>query len=58
MVMYYANFTSQEMQKPGQRCNGLIEITASALTGGAVALMLLAVQRDNLELSINHAIRR
>jgi hypothetical protein len=46
------------MHKPGQLCYGLLEITASALTGGVVALMLLAVQRDNIELSLNQAIRR
>jgi hypothetical protein len=47
------------MHKHGQWCNGLIEMTASALSGSVVALMLLAVQRDhNLGLSINHAIRR
>jgi hypothetical protein len=33
-------------------------MTADALTGDVVTLMLLAVQRDNLELSINQAIRR
>jgi hypothetical protein len=47
-----------EMHKPGKRCNGLIQITANALSGDVVALMLLAVQRDhNLELSIDYAIR-
>jgi hypothetical protein len=55
--MYCANFTSQGMHKPNQLCKGLIEITASSLTGGVVALMLLAVQKDNLELSITHAVR-
>jgi hypothetical protein len=46
------------MNKHGQQCNGLIEMTASALSGDVVTLMLLAVQRDhNLELSINHAVR-
>jgi hypothetical protein len=33
-------------------------MTANALGTGVVALMLLAVQRDNLELSINQAIRK
>ena len=47
-----------EMQNRGRRCDGLIEITANALNGGAVALMLVAVQRDNLELSIKQAITR
>jgi hypothetical protein len=53
------NYLPAGMHKPDQKCNGLIEITANALSGGVVALMLLAVQRDhNLELSINNAIRR
>ena len=47
-----------EMQNRGQRCGGLIEMTANALSGGAVTLMLVAVQRDNLELSIKQAIAR
>jgi hypothetical protein len=33
-------------------------MTADALGGGVVALMLVAVQRDNLELSIKQAIKR
>jgi hypothetical protein len=57
-TMYYTNLYPEGMHRPDQRCNDLIELTASALSGGAVALMLLAVQRDNLELSINQAIRR
>jgi hypothetical protein len=57
-TMYYTNLYPAGMHKSDQRCNGLIELTASTLSGGAVALMLLAVQRDNLELSINQAIRR
>ena len=44
------------MQKHGQRCAGLIEMTANALSDDAVALMLVAVQRDNLELSIKQAV--
>jgi len=51
------NICSAEMQKVGQRCAGLIEMTANALSGGVVALMLVAVQRDNLELSVHLAIR-
>ena len=46
------------MQKHGQRCDGLIEITANALSDGVVALMLVAVQRDNLELRMKQAITR
>jgi hypothetical protein len=57
--MYSTKLSPAGMHKPGQRCNSLVEITANALSGGVVALMLLAVQRDHkLELSINYAIRR
>ena len=47
-----------EMQNHGQGCAGLIETTADALSSGVVALMLVAIQRDNLELSIKQAIKR
>ena len=40
------------------RCDGLVEKTAAALNEDAVALMLLAVQRDNLELSVKTALSR
>ena len=46
------------MQKHGQRCDDLIDMTANALSVDAVTLMLVAVQRDNLEPSIKQAIRR
>jgi hypothetical protein len=46
------------MHKLDQRCTELIEVTANALGGGVVALMLVAVQRDNLELSVKQAIER
>ena len=46
------------MHKPDQRCSDLIEVTANALSGGIVALMLMAVQRDSLELSVKQAIKR
>jgi hypothetical protein len=46
------------MHKPGQLCSGLIEKTAHAITSDVIPLMLLAVQRDNLELNIAHAIIR
>ena len=52
------NICPAEMEKHGQRCAGLIEMTANALSDGVVALMLVAVQRDNLEHSITQAIRR
>ena len=47
-----------EMQNHGQGCTGLIEMTADALSGRAVALMLVAVQKDNLEIGIKQAIKR
>jgi len=56
--MNHTNLDPTGMHEPDQRCKDLIELTASTLSGGAVALMLLAVQRDNLELSINQAIIR
>jgi hypothetical protein len=45
------------MNRPGQRCTELIEMTANALSGGVIALMLLAVQKDNLELNIGQAVK-
>jgi uncharacterized protein (DUF952 family) len=44
------------MHKEGRQCTELIETTANALYGGAVALILLSVQKDNLELNIKKAI--
>jgi hypothetical protein len=41
----------------GQSCSDLIEKTANALSGDAVALMFLAVQKDNLEPNIKQAIK-
>jgi len=52
------NICPAGMQKCGQQCPDLIEMTANALSDGAVTLMLVAVQRDNLELSIKQAVRR
>ena len=39
-------------------CNSLIEETAVALNTGTVLLMLLAVQKNSLELSVKTALRR
>jgi hypothetical protein len=55
--MYYADFCCVGMHKHGQRCTDLLEITANALSGGAVALILLSIQKDNLELNIKQAIK-
>ena len=50
------NIRPAEMHNTGQRCAELIDLTGKQLSGRAIALMLVAVQRDNLELSINQAI--
>ena len=55
--MYCANLCHLGMHKPGQRCTDLIEMTVNALSRDVVALMLVAVQKDNLELSIKSAIK-
>ena len=57
MNAWCINIHPAEMQRPGQRCADLVEMTADALSGDVVALMLLAVQKDNLELSIKQAIK-
>ena len=46
------------MHMQESRCNNLIEKTAEALNEDVVALMLLAVQRGNLELSVKTALSR
>ena len=56
--LYFANFYPAGMHKDDQRCTDLVTLTANSLSGGVVTLMLIAVQKDNLEVSINHAIKR
>ena len=46
------------MHKPDQRCTDLIEVTANALSLDVVVLMLMAVQRGNLERSVKQAVER
>ena len=46
------------MQKPETRCDALLEETVEALNEDVVALMLLAVQRRDLELSVNIAVKQ
>ena len=55
--MDYTNLCSAGMHKNGQQCTKLIEKTANELSGDLVSLMLLAVQKDNLELSIKQAVQ-
>jgi hypothetical protein len=45
------------MEKPAARCDTLIEATAAALNDDVTALMLVAVQKDNLRLSGNLALK-
>jgi hypothetical protein len=47
-----------EMHMKESHCDGLIEETAAALNEDVVALMFLAVQRGNLELSVKTALSR
>jgi hypothetical protein len=56
--MCYANSCFAGMHKHGQGCNELIETTANELSESVVALMFLAIQKDNLELNIKQAVRR
>ncbi|KAH9027409.1 hypothetical protein EDB85DRAFT_114963 [Lactarius pseudohatsudake] len=48
----------EKMHRPNMRCDELIEATAAALNDDMVALMLLAVQRDNIGLSVKTALNR
>ena len=46
------------MHVQSSRCDDLIEKTAASLNEDIVTLMLIAVQRDNLQLSVNMALKR
>lgn len=46
------------MHKPEARCHALLEVTVEALNDDVVVLMLLAVQRRDVELSIDMAVKR
>ncbi|KAH8986759.1 hypothetical protein EDB86DRAFT_2809421 [Lactarius hatsudake] len=48
----------EQMHKQSLGCDKLIEATAAALNDDIVGLMLLAVQRGNLELSVKRALTR
>jgi hypothetical protein len=56
-ILYCADSCLAEMHKHKQRCTDLIEMTANALSSNVIAIMLLALQKDNLEPNINQAIR-
>jgi hypothetical protein len=44
------------MHKDGEKCTDLIKLTAKSLSGGVVPLLLMALQKDNLELSVTSAV--
>ncbi len=46
------------MDKQETRCDILIQATAAALNEDTVALMLVSVQKDNLRLSVDLALKR
>jgi len=46
------------MHESGEHCDDLIVATANTLNDEAVAMMLLALQRGNLEISIRVAVKR
>ncbi|KAF8263335.1 hypothetical protein EI94DRAFT_1665623 [Lactarius quietus] len=48
----------EKMHMNDSRCDSLVEETAAALNEDAVLLMLLAVQRGNMELSVKAALSR
>ena len=54
----HTEFILTGMHEPGQHCTELLETTANALSDGVVAVMVLAVKRGNLELSINAGVKR
>ena len=58
MAGLHADASSAEMHQQNRRCDNIVEKTAAALNEDIVALMLLAVQRDNLELSVKTALNR
>ncbi|KAH9012993.1 hypothetical protein EDB85DRAFT_991680 [Lactarius pseudohatsudake] len=48
----------EKMHKQNKGCDKLIEMTAAALNDDIVGLMLLVVQRGNLEFSVKTALKR
>ena len=58
MSTSWANPLIKEMHKVETRCQTLLEKTAEALNEDVLALMLLAVQKMDLELSIRTAAKR
>ena len=47
----------KEMHKPETDCNALLEETVEALNEDVLVLMLLAVQKSKMELSVREAVK-
>ena len=58
MSMLCANTLVKEMHKVETRCDSLLKETVKALNEDVLALMLLAVQKTDLGLSIRTAVDR
>ncbi len=58
MFRLRVNTLLTEMHKADTRCRPLLEETVEALNDDVVGLMLLTVQRGNLDLSISIAVKR
>jgi hypothetical protein len=54
----HADASLAEMHLKDSRCDNLVEKTAEALNEDAIALMLLATQKGNIELSVKTALSR
>ena len=53
-----ANILCVDMHEAGKCCTELLEKTANSLNDDVISVMLLAVQKSNLELSINVAVTK
>ena len=56
MARSHADASVAGMHMKDRRCDSLVEKTATALNEDTVVLMLLAVQKNNLELSVKTAL--
>ena len=54
----HTNASLAEMHVKDSSCKSLVEETAAALNENTVVLMLLAVQKHSLELSVTTALKR
>ena len=53
-----ADILCADMHEAGNHCTELLEKTANALNDNVISVMLLAVQKGNLELSIKRAVTK